>query len=78
MSSASGDLHGTYDVAIVGGGPAGLAAGLWSARYLHSAVVIDSGDPRNWETRSINGYLGLARITPAAWAAMSAESMVRR
>jgi thioredoxin reductase (NADPH) len=26
--------------------------------------VIDSGDPRNWETRGINGYLGLARITP--------------
>jgi thioredoxin reductase (NADPH) len=65
MSNASGDLLGTYDVAIVGGGPAGLSAGLWSARYLHSAVVIDSGDPRNWETRGINGYLGLARITPA-------------
>jgi thioredoxin reductase len=64
MSNASGDLLGTYDVAIVGGGPAGLAAGVWSARYLHSAVVIDSGDPRNWETRGINGYLGLARITP--------------
>jgi thioredoxin reductase len=65
MSNASGDLLGTYDVAIVGGGPAGLTAGLWSARYLHSTVVIDSGDPRNWETRSINGYLGLASITPA-------------
>ena len=65
MSNASGELLGTYDVAIVGGGPAGLAAGLWSARYLHSAVVIDSGDPRNWETRGINGYLGHARITPA-------------
>ena len=64
MSNASGDLLDTYDVAIVGGGPAGLSAGLWSARYLHRAVVIDSGDPRNWETRGINGYLGLARITP--------------
>ena len=65
MSNASGDLLDTYDVAIVGGGPAGLTAGLWSARYLHSAVVVDSGDPRNWETRSINGYLGHAGITPA-------------
>src|SRR6476620_7538413 len=65
MSNASGDLLGTYDVAVVGGGPAGLTAALWSARYLHSAVVIDSGDPRNWETRGINGYLGLAGITPA-------------
>ncbi len=47
-----------YDVAVIGGGPAGLAAGLWLARYLHTVVVIDSGDPRNWETRGINGYLG--------------------
>jgi len=47
-----------YDVAVVGGGPAGLCAGLWLARYLHTVVVIDSGDPRNWETRGINGYLG--------------------
>ncbi len=47
-----------YDVAIVGGGPAGLTAALWIARYLHSVVVIDSGDPRNWETRGINGFLG--------------------
>lgn len=47
-----------YDVAVIGGGPAGLAAGLWLARYLHKVVVVDSGDPRNWETRGINGYLG--------------------
>ncbi len=54
QSSSSSD----YDVAIVGGGPAGLSAALWLARYLHSVVVIDSGDPRNWETRGINGFLG--------------------
>src|SRR3954464_241447 len=47
-----------YEVAIVGGGPAGLCAALWLARYLHKVVVVDSGDPRNWETRGINGYLG--------------------
>jgi thioredoxin reductase len=64
MTTAPGDLRDRYDVAIVGGGPAGLCAGLWSARYLHRTVVIDSGDPRNWETRGINGYLGLTGITP--------------
>jgi thioredoxin reductase (NADPH) len=47
-----------YDVVIVGGGPAGLSAGLWLARYLHDVVVVDSGDPRNWETRGVNGFLG--------------------
>lgn len=54
----SSDSPDVYDVAIVGGGPAGLTAALWLARYLHSVVVIDSGDPRNWETRGINGFLG--------------------
>jgi len=54
-----------YDVAIVGGGPAGLTAALWLGRYLHRAVVIDSGDPRNWETRGVNGFPGHPGITPA-------------
>lgn len=53
------------DVAIVGGGPAGLTASIWLARYLHSVVVVDSGDPRNWETRGINGFLGHPDIRPA-------------
>jgi thioredoxin reductase (NADPH) len=51
-----------FDIGIVGGGPAGLSAAIWSARYLHSVVVIDSGDPRNWETQSINGYLGFDHV----------------
>ena len=55
----------SYDVAIVGGGPAGLSAAIWLARYLHRVVVIDAGDPRNWETRGIHGYLGLEGVTPA-------------
>lgn len=55
VSSAAEDV---YDVAIVGGGPAGLSAALWLARYLHKVVLVDSGDPRNWETRGVNGFLG--------------------
>ena len=58
-------MNHQYDVAIVGGGPAGLSAALFSSRYQHSTVLIDSGDPRNWETRGINCYLGLPSIKPA-------------
>ena len=54
-----------FEVAIVGGGPAGLTAGVWLGRYLRSVVLIDAGDPRNWETRGVNGYLGLPRVKPA-------------
>jgi thioredoxin reductase len=55
----------TYDVAVIGGGPAGLTTALWLGRYLHSVVLIDSGDPRNWETRAIHGFTGSPRIRPA-------------
>jgi len=57
-------MSDSYDITIVGGGPAGLTGALFLARYLHSVVVIDSRDPRNWEARGINGYLGLHGITP--------------
>lgn len=53
-----------FEIAIVGGGPAGLSAALWSGRYLHTVTLLDSGDPRNWETRKVNGYLGLESVTP--------------
>jgi thioredoxin reductase len=58
MPSAADLRKKVYDVVIVGGGPAGLSAALWLGRYLHSVVVVDSGDPRNWKTRGINGFLG--------------------
>jgi thioredoxin reductase len=53
-----------FDVAIIGGGPAGLSAGLWLTRYLRKVVIVDSGDPRNWETRGINGIISRQGITP--------------
>jgi thioredoxin reductase len=62
-----------FDVAIVGGGPAGLSAGIWLARYLHRVLLVDSGDPRNWETRGINGYLGHPGVRPTELRGMGRE-----
>lgn len=64
------DQDEVYDVLIVGGGPAGLSAAIWLARYLHSVVLVDSGDPRNWATRGVNGFLGHPGIRPAELRAM--------
>ena len=71
------ETHGAYDVAIVGGGPAGLMGAIWLARYLHSVVLVDSGDPRNWATRSVNGFLGLPRIRPPELRALGREECRR-
>jgi thioredoxin reductase len=54
-----------YDVAIIGGGPAGLAGALWLARYRLSTCLFDDENPRNALTWAIHGYLGLPDPAPA-------------
>ncbi len=46
------------DAVVVGGGPAGLAAASWLARYRSSVVVLDSQDYRNKQVEQSHGYLG--------------------
>lgn len=46
------------EVVVVGGGPAGLAAGLWLARYRKSVTVLDTGEYRNRWVEESHGYLG--------------------
>jgi thioredoxin reductase len=45
------------DVAIVGGGPAGLSAALLLGRCRRRVVVIDAGEQRNRKAHAIHGYL---------------------
>lgn len=40
-------MKSSYDIVILGGGPAGLSAALTAARGHRSILVIDSGQPRN-------------------------------
>jgi thioredoxin reductase len=54
----------SYDVIVIGGGPAGLAAALWLARYRQRVRVFDAEDPRNADTWAVHGYLGLEDVPP--------------
>jgi thioredoxin reductase len=58
-------LSGLFDVAIVGGGPAGLSAALVLGRSRRRVVVCDHGKPRNYAARAVHGYLGLDGLAPA-------------
>ncbi len=55
----------TYEVAIVGGGPAGLQCALVLGRARRSVVVLDKGQPRNLPARESHGFLSRDGIGPA-------------
>ena len=52
------------DVVVIGGGPAGLAAALWVARYRRRVLLVDGGRPRNTPTVATHGYLGTDGADP--------------
>lgn len=54
----------TADVAIVGGGAAGLATAIALARSLRRVVVIDAGSPRNRTSAHAHNVLGHEGINP--------------
>jgi thioredoxin reductase len=59
----------TYDVIVVGGGPAGLSGAVALGRALRSVLVIDAGEPRNAPADGIHNYLTRDSISPAEFAA---------
>jgi thioredoxin reductase len=53
------------DVAIIGGGPAGLSAALVLGRARRRVVVIDAGTPRNAPAAHMHGFLSRDGMPPA-------------
>jgi thioredoxin reductase len=53
-----------YDAVVVGGGPAGLAAAGWGARFSKKTLVLDSCEYRNRWVDKAHGYLGHDPVNP--------------
>jgi thioredoxin reductase (NADPH) len=51
-------------VLVVGGGAAGLSAGIYLQRYLLSTLIIDKGKARSFWMQELHNYLGLPPDTP--------------
>jgi len=54
----------THDVAVVGGGAAGLSAAIALARSLRSVVLVDAGNPRNAPAAGAHNVLGREGVAP--------------
>jgi thioredoxin reductase len=67
----------THDVAIIGGGPAGLSAALVLGRARRRVLVVDAGAPRNAPAAHMQGFLSRDG-TPPAELLRAARTEVRR
>ena len=73
-----------YDVAIVGGGPAGLQAALVLARTRKQIIVFDAPEPpRNGASHGVHNFVGLDGLLPAeirqqAWGQIAVYNSAER
>jgi thioredoxin reductase len=55
----------TYDVVVIGGGPAGLSAALVLSRARRAVAVVDAGQPRNAPAAHMHGFLSRDGLPPS-------------
>jgi thioredoxin reductase len=67
----------TYDVVIVGAGPAGLSAALILGRCRRSVLICDTGNPRNAASHALHGYLTRDGIDPAEFRAIGRRELAQ-
>jgi thioredoxin reductase len=65
------------DVAVIGGGAAGLSGALVLGRARRSVVVIDAGAPRNAPAAGVHGFLTRDGISPADLLATGRQEVER-
>ena len=64
-----------YDAIVIGGGPAGLQAGLTLGRMHHPTLVLDSGSYRNDAVRQLHNFLSHDGTAPAELRAAARQDL---
>src|SRR4051794_19737411 len=64
-----------YDVAVIGGGAAGLSGALVLTRARRRVVVVDAGEPRNAPAAHLQGFLSRDGVPPTALLAAGREEV---
>jgi thioredoxin reductase len=67
----------TYDVIIIGAGPAGLSAALILGRCRRRVLVCDNDRPRNSASHALHGYLTRDGIHPREFRSIGREELAR-
>lgn len=66
-----------YEVIVVGGGTAGLSAGLVLGRSRRRTLVVDAGEPRNAPAAHLHSYLSRDGMAPDEFLAVGREEIAR-
>jgi thioredoxin reductase len=66
-----------FDVAIIGGGPAGLSAALTLGRARRTVLLLDSDDGRNARAAAVHGFLTRDGISPAELRALARKELAQ-
>ena len=64
-----------YDAIVVGGGPAGLTAATWLARYRRRTLLVDGGEHRNRWVEQSHGYFTRDPASPRELLAYASEQL---
>lgn len=76
MTMSSTPKPDIYDVAIVGGGPAGLSAALLLGRARKRVLLLDAGAPRNARAHEVHGFVTRDGIPPAEFRRIAHEQLM--
>lgn len=67
----------SWDVVIVGAGPAGLSAALVLGRCTRSVLICDRGTPRSWASKAMHGFITRDGVPPGEFQRLAHEELKR-